>query len=472
MMYSLKRTGHDVDHSEDWSGKEIRWQSVLGQDAAIIRGLFSIVYQERLDDARLFDKLGIAKDHIDNGLLLLSHLFDECAEDVSSFIDRLADEVTWVGSAIHNSDRIDLVIGRRATSGEELVVALNDVDQHANSHIAIAGKPGVGKTQLLMKMLADIRQHGQYTTNYILLDYKGDIAADSRFADITHATVYAIPQDSLPINPFVLSQYDEDAVRISAREKAESFASIDHRFGVVQKGALTTAIQRAYARRAADTRPYPDFREVLQTLEDQYSADGRSPDTVVQILRDLADFKLFWSHDAVQEPLQNVHATTIIVDLSRLPVLKELVGYLIIERLYKEMSALPDSAVESGRRQLRTVLVIDEAHNYLPQKNIFLEKIIREGRSKGLVVALASQSPSDYLQKQFDFRELLEFFFMFQCDGLSSSEIQRVLGCSRGAAVQLEAQIPKLKPFEVVAKPLGDDAEYSFFRADAFYEAY
>jgi hypothetical protein len=62
-----------------------------------------------------------------------------------------------------------------------------------------------------------------------------------------------------------------------------------------------------------------------------------------------------------------------------MPVLKELVAYLVIERFYKEMATLPDSSVTEGRRTIRTMLVIDEAHNYLRQRNIFLQHIIREG---------------------------------------------------------------------------------------------
>jgi len=42
------------------------------------------------------------------------------------------------------------------------------------------------------------------------------------------------------------------------------------------------------------------------------------------------------------------------------------------------MKSLPESKIENDYRQIRTVLVIDEAHNYLSQKNIFLQKIIRE----------------------------------------------------------------------------------------------
>lgn len=67
---------------------------------------------------------------------------------------------------------------------------------------------------------------------------------------------------------------------------------------------------------------------------------------------------------------------------------------MAIERLYKEMASLPDSPVEDGQRTIRTILVVDEAHNYLSQKNIFLQRIIREGRSKGIVAFFAANQKS------------------------------------------------------------------------------
>jgi DNA sulfur modification protein DndE len=112
-----------------------------------------------------------------------------------------------------------------------------------------------------------------------------------------------------------------------------------------------------------------------------------------------------------------------------MPVLKAQV-YLVIERLYKEMATLPDSPVTEDRRTIRTILVIDEAHNYLGQKNIFLQRIIREGRSKGIVVFFASQSPHDYQQEFFNFQEMLEFTYIVQRDGVTSGSVQDILGCS------------------------------------------
>lgn len=155
-----------------------------------------------------------------------------------------------------------------------------------------------------------------------------------------------------------------------------------------------------------------------------------------------------------------------------MPVLKELVAYLVIERLYKEMALLPDSPVRDGRRTIRSILVIDEAHNYLSQRNIFLQRIIREGRSKGIVVFFASQSPNDYQQKFFNFQELLEFAFIFQCEGVSAASVQDILGCSNKTAKDLQTEIARLEPWQVVARSPEKTEEFVKFTAEAFYRNY
>ena len=101
-------------------------------------------------------------------------------------------------------------------------------------------------------MVADIRLQSNFQTNFIYFDYKGDVVDNERFLEVAKVHPLRLLQggESLPINPFVLPAYDEQTINVSAREKAESFASINSKLGVVQKGALTEAIWAAYAQRA------------------------------------------------------------------------------------------------------------------------------------------------------------------------------------------------------------------------------
>lgn len=475
LCLSLKHAGKDVLPSPDFAGKEIRRRSLFGGDEVLFRSLLQTTYGRTFEtEDEFISNKSVAKDHVDNGLALMQQTFDDCGQDTTAFLRWLtAQAQLGVGvDSIHGIPRLEILVGRKPPRADPVLLHLNNTERHANFHVAMMGKPGVGKTQLLLKMLADIREQSGFRTNFILFDYKGDVAANERFREVTRATTFRLPTQQLPINPFVLEEYSSDQIRISAREKAESFASAGPRFGPVQKGSLNQAILRAYDRRSKEELRFPDFREVFEIVHDQYEQDGKKDDTLIEMLRDFANFHLFWEHGTSSHLIERLTERTFIVDLHELPVLKELVAYLVIERLYKEVSALPDSQIEDGLRLIRTVLVIDEAHNYLPQKNLFLERIVREGRSKGVAIFLASQSPSDYLQKFFNFRELLEFSLIFQCDGMSAAGVRALLGCSQRTANAILQEISRLKPFDVITKPLQGERDRTLFHAEPFFEAY
>lgn len=472
---SLVTEGSRVTTSPNFSGGELKRPTFVGEDEVFLRSLISYTYRKPvIGEDDFFSNRSIVKNHIDSGAASLERLFQECGHDADSLLKRLVDEVKFLGRGEAVGRGLDVFIGRTLLKKEDLMMEINNTVKHANSHLAIMGKPGVGKTQFLLKILADIRLHSNFQTNFIYFDYKGDVVDNARLLEVAKVQPFRLLQggQSLPINPFVLPSYDEQTINVSAREKAESFASISSKLGVVQKGALTEAIRAAYAKRANSSAPYPDFQDVFQIAAAMYEQDNKKDDSLIEVLRDLADFDLFWKHGTEMPPIDRISNRTLLIDMHAMPVLKELVAYLVIERLYKEMAALSDSPVTEGRRTVRTILVIDEAHNYLSQKNIFLQRIIREGRSKGIVVFFASQSPNDYQQKFFNFQELLEFAFIFQCEGVSATSVQDILGCNTKIAKDLQTEIARLEPWQVIARSPQKTEEFVKFTAEAFYKTY
>ncbi|MFC5271404.1 DndE family protein [Adhaeribacter terreus] len=472
---SLSKNGIAVANSTNFSGGEMKRTSFFKEDEIFVKTLVQQVYNKaEIEDDELYSNRSIIKNHVDSGAQLLWELFESNGQEISKWYAALLEQVELKGAKDKLTKDLDIFIGRGILNKEALIMELNNTQKHANSHLAIMGKPGVGKTQFLLKILADIRVQSNFQTNFIFFDYKGDVVDNETFIEVTKSRSYRLLQnnESLPINPFVLPGYDEQSIQVSAREKAESFASINSKFGVVQKGALTEAITAAYAKRSSSNEPYPDFQDILEIAILNYEEEGKRDDSLIEVLRDLANFNLFWAHGSAVKPIEKLSNRSMIIDVHAMPVLKELVGYLVIERLYKEMTMLPDSPVKDGKRTLRTILVIDEAHNYLGQKNIFLQRIIREGRSKGIVVFFASQSPNDYQQKFFNFQELLEFAYIFQCEGVSSSSIQDILGCNSKTAKDLQSEIARLEPFQVISRSGNKTEEFVKFTAEPFYKNY
>ncbi|XXM71414.1 DndE family protein [Lysinibacillus sphaericus] len=472
---SLAIDGSNIPISNNISGGEMKRPTFVGPDEMFLKA--TLAYAHNISDFAeddFYSNKSLIKYHIDNGCGHLTRIFDESGHNSDLLLKKIVDLVEFSGRKEIKGSGLDLFIGKTVLEKKEITLELNNTYKHANSHLAIMGKPGVGKTQFLLKILADIRIKSNYQTNFIFFDYKGDVVDNQKFLDLAKVQPYRLLQgnQTLPINPFVLPNYEEQTINVSAREKAESFASINSKLGVVQKGSLTEAIRAAYAKRAEAVLQYPDFQDVLEITMAMYEENNKKDDSLIEVLRDLSDFDLFWKHGSETAPIEKLTNRTLLIDVHAMPVLKELVGYLVIERLYKEMASLPDSPVQDGRRTIRTILVIDEAHNYLGQKNIFLERIIREGRSKGIVVFFASQSPNDYQQKFFNFQELLEFAYIFQCEGVSASSMQDILGCSKKTANDLQTEVARLEPFQVISRSDENTAEFVKFSAEAFYKSY
>lgn len=388
---SLVQDGKNVPESANFSGGELKRPTFFGPDELFIRSLLAHVHGKGdITEDTFFSNRSLIKNHIDQGSLAMEQLYIESGRSADGLIKSLVDLVEFQGRKELRGRGLDIFIGRTLLQKADLIMELNNTDKHANSHLAIMGKPGVGKTQFLLKILADIRIQSNYQTNFIYFDYKGDVVDNQRFLDIAKVQPFRLLQGNqrLPINPFVLPAYDEQTINISAREKAESFASINSKLGVVQKGALTEAIRAGYAKRAGSDAPYPDFQDILEIANLMYEEEDKKDDSLIEVLRDLSVFELFWKHGDEVAPIDKISNRTMLIDVHAMPVLKELVAYLVIERLYKEMSLLPDSPVEDGKRTIRTILVIDEAHNYLSQKICFCSVLSVRGVPKALLFSL------------------------------------------------------------------------------------
>jgi DNA sulfur modification protein DndE len=119
-----------------------------------------------------------------------------------------------------------------------------------------------------------------------------------------------------------------------------------------------------------------------------------------------------------------------VVDVHRLPEdLRKLTVFLMLDRLYTDIMALPDAPLDTdGNRQMRLIIVIDEAHHYLPCKQPTLEKMVREVRSKGVGMWLLSQSPDDFDQPKYNFAREMGLSIVFSCVLEKPKMLEAVLG--------------------------------------------
>jgi len=332
-----------------------------------------------------------------------------------------------------------------------------EFNRRTNSYLAVTGKPRSGKTQFVKDLLAQIRRQSDFAVNFIFFDYaKGDVADDADFIQATRAEVVRLPESSLPLNPFArVNVNSETAVKVAAQEFADLMESVEKRLGIVQKRRLNDAILGGFeTMRGAANSPFPDFEILRQEIDAQYFIlNNWKPDTLTEIVRQLTDFKIFANNDNA-EIWNSLTDRTVVIDLHGLTVLRDITAFLVLNALYRELMAMPDSNVADGVREMRTIIVIDEAHHFLKDKkrNAILERLIREIRSKGASVFLMSQSPDDYDQGDFDFTELLEFIYLLQSNAGATKFLQNAFGVSAAEAKSLSAEVSNLPTAQAIGK--------------------
>lgn len=409
--------------------KEIQFGTLEQQHGVLIRALIAQRYQKTVSDSDYEEAM---LKHIEHGLWLIKKETENLTG--YDYLTSLSQAVFEGSKKTFNKttsekviipDAINVNIGRDKKTNEKIIYSIN---LHNNPHFAVIGGSGSGKTYFLKHLLGEIRKSSKFQTNFIIFDYKdGDIATDRNFVKRTKAKVIDVSKKPLPLNLFWDSAQNERAQKSSAERVVDIVSKVEASIGKVQEQNLYDAIISAYETHT----PYPDFNAVKEELE----ARNTRPDSLSSVLRPITEQNYFARTD------QNIYKSwtdkTLIIDIHNIEK-KDLVCFFVLNQIHRELKKLGVSATnnESGARQIRTVIVIDEAHYFLGSKKRtkILQDMIRDVRSSGGAIVLASQSPDDYDKTDFDFLELMEFPVILKSTPKSHKFLQQKFGLDSQAA--------------------------------------
>ncbi len=417
-----------------------------GDDRLIYQALLSQKYRRKIADEEYVDLL---ERHIEHGLHIifyeterlkgydyLSAIAEKARSGLKSDGPETAGSAEKTGEKSALADVLSVRIGVDKKTKLPIEFQINTAN---NPHFGIMGGSGSGKTYFLKHLLRQIRKQSGYETHFIFFDYaKGDIASDRDFMLDTQAELIDVKKKPLPLNIFAQAAGDEAAQRALAERIVGVFKNVEASFGKVQEESLYQAILTGFA----ENKPYPDFDAVRAEVQ----KGVKKADTLTSILRPLVEQRYFaQTGELIYETWTN---KSLVIDLHEIER-RDLVCFLILDRVFSELKRLGDAPFnkETGARKIRTVVVLDEAHNFLavPKRAKILETMIREIRSQGGMVILASQSPDDYDTSNFDFLELLEFPIVLKSTPKSHRFLEQKFSLASGEAKELLKEVGKLE---------------------------
>jgi DNA sulfur modification protein DndE len=431
----------------DSEGTELARHTILGDYDSLFKAMFILRYGREIRDDEFFPRL--FKLHLERGVELLKQDWGVSGNRPDEFYSRLSTHLAaFEGSGrarIFHSGVKDLVrieVGAQEDTKQGLSWELNKAN---NAHACIVGTTGSGKTQFVKETLAQISEQTDRRLPFVVFDYaRGDVAGDLNFVKLTQANVVELPASPVPLVPLRPCKTDIE-VSQQAHHLAKIFRDVAPQIGTVQEQRLIAAVRECYLR---EGRP-PTFYEIRDELEG-------TTDSLTSVLGKLTDLHLFPGVGDRVLDLDEILRQSWIIDLHRLQELRELVVFLTLDAFRYHFGLLQDQSVNdaTGIKELRSVIVIDEAHNFLPRDGAaVLEKCLRELRGKGVAVWLLTQNPKDLKQPDYNYGAEVNFHLCLKVLDAHPQTLSNLYGVPLTEARQWSARLATFEGEGLVRNP-------------------
>jgi hypothetical protein len=181
---------------------------------------------------------------------------------------------------------------------------------------------------------------------------------------------------------------------------------------------------------------YPTLSDVFEELKNLYEALKETPDTLYAIMQDLSSGIFHEEATAGRQPKIYEGSLYISLPEAMSEKLRQLCVFLTLKYLLSEFASMDDVTQSEDRiLPLRYIIVVDEAHVYLNNKNArsILEQLLRVIRSKGVVVVMLSQGVEDYYKPDFDFSSQVKLPICLFIKNKNLKAVERFVGTAKSS---------------------------------------
>lgn len=341
---------------------------------------------------------------------------------------------------------------------QEIRLKINDLNEFDSCNIAIAGMVGSGKTELVKDILFQISEQSKNELKFIFFDYKGEGSPErlKTFFDSTGSKMVDLKKGPMNLNPLsFVSLTDRRTQEFNIRSFVDFICTIATQLGARQKHILQTIITDCFEQQSnlESLMPenyknaHPTLEDIFEALQEYYESNGIAPDTLFSVISDLAT-NIFSSNSKPETKKIYQESLYINLPIELSDTLRQLCVFLTLKYLLSEFSSSNDTEPTLERiKPLRYVIVVDEAHVYLKNKNASkaLEDILRVLRSKGVVIIMLTQGVEDYKTKNFDFSSQVKIPICLNINNKDYKLVESFVGTPRSKQ-KLQEVIGKLEP--------------------------
>jgi DNA phosphorothioation-dependent restriction protein DptH len=374
-------------------------------------------------------------------------------------------------------DGIKVIFGQLQSCADQAIWLPNRTDAVTHFNVGITGTMGSGKTQFTKSLLTQIVRQaannpGGRRPGMLIFDYKGDYV-DTQPGGFAHAVgARVLAPHQLPINPLRLKAPESKLdLKLAMRQFAETVKTIATATGDVQRLGIIQAIEGCLRDAGIDEDAPGTWRNPFPTLKDLHARIARTGEVdgvPFAVLHDLADFDIFAPVDPGVE-LDAFFDEVTVIDLRPLAgaekVIRAVIAFFMnafFARMIQQGESLRETrSLPSGGkadvRQLRRLLLVDEADDFIGLNLSSLKNVMQQGRAFGYGVILSTQFLHHFDSAANPLKPLIGTWVMHRMAGVGAASLRNLFSLSNDDARALANTLSGLEVHASVCFGLSND---------------
>ncbi|MBN2837851.1 MAG: DNA phosphorothioation-dependent restriction protein DptH [Fusobacteriaceae bacterium] len=367
-----------------------------------------------------------------------------------------------------SSKGIEIKFGKEVF-GDELLWYPNNTDKLSHTNTGIIGTMGTGKTQftksLITQLYLDRKNNvGNEKIGILIFDYNADYV-DQDFLNLTNAKVYR--PYKLPYNPLYLNnQTKRPLMPLHTANLLKETITKTFRLGQVQEHNLQEIIVRAYNLKGIDEYDESTWDKIPPTFSDVYNTFIEEIDPKKDSLFAAMDvfnkFKIFEEDAKKTGSLYDLLNGVIVINLDGYNSdFQNLVVGTTLDLFYSQMQAEGHSQVKNQLREIRRMILVDEADNFLSQNFTSIKKILKEGRKYGVGTILSTQFLSHFNTGENEYSDYIESWIVHKVAKITNKEVKSIFATnSKAEEDELIGKITELEKHYSLVKAGNSGVKY------------
>lgn len=351
----------------------------------------------------------------------------------SSASIKLNESMAMVADDVHQSVKIKIGRDRK---GSPIFFEANNTTKISHPNMGVVGGMGFGKTQFALSLIAQFAKESVHNVDkrpigMLIFDYKGDDYSSDDFLKKVDGKCYSF---NFPFNPLKLIATDKtkfmNLPAVTADRISDSFAKA-YGLGQVQQSTIKQVILETYKDfgitndPATWNKPQPTMNNVVDKYFEQYDAK----DKTYALFDKLRDYMIFTSDNSECVSLFEWLDGVKVIDLTPYPGdTKKVIVSLILDLFYEEMRLLGASKLDGEFRELRAMILVDEAHQFLNKDFNSFRNIISEGRMFGVGMVLSTQNLSDFKSSKQEYSQFILSWVILHLNNITKAEVASIFG--------------------------------------------